>query len=166
MDPKDLPITRHSILLIITKVSAPSWRSPSLSFIVSELLLYAPSSSYVTTSITSQGDLTSFYLILLPLHWVSSLDSSFPALCLFDDLSSSMLLSGTNISLAHPSDLVFFLSILDLTTCSSPLTLVSLFIYLTCLLRSTLLLLFSSRSILSHLISFSSPIFPSPPPSA
>jgi hypothetical protein len=137
------------------------------------LLLCAPSSFDVTTYLTIQGDLTSFSSNLFPLFPESSLDTSFLMSHLFDELYSFALLFGTCISLTHPSGVVSILFILYFTTHLSPLAFYSLLLYSTFLLSSdillylsSLLLLYSSRSILSHLISFSFVIFPTPPPCA
>jgi hypothetical protein len=161
-DPKELPISSCASLPIISKVFSP-YRSLSLSFVMLVLLLYAPSSSDVTTSLTSQGDMTSFSYILLPLLLVSSLGTSSLWSRIFTDLSSSMLLSITDHSSSHPYGIVYFLFILDLTTRLSPLDLFSLLLYSIYLLIATLLvnlsslfLLYSYRSILfsPHLIFF------------
>jgi hypothetical protein len=184
-DPKDLPISSCTSLPIIIKVYAP-WRSLFLPSILLVLLLCASSSFDVTTSLTIQGNLTLFSSILLPVLLVLSPGTSSLGSCLFNDLSSSALLSSVDISSAHPSSTVSFLFILVLTTRSSPLDLFSSIIYSIFLLSltlieylSTIFLLFSSGSILfsPHLIflwipstrstlSFifsSSPFFPSPP---
>jgi hypothetical protein len=92
---------------------------------VSTLVIFTPSSSNVSTYCTRKGDLTSFSLILLPLLSVSSLDTSFIMSHIFDNLSSYMILSGIDISPAHPSFIVYLLFILDITICSSPLSLFS-----------------------------------------
>ena len=93
-DPKELHISSHVSLPISSKVSTP-WRALSLSSIVVALLLCAPSSSYVTMSLISKGDLTSSSSSLFPLLMVSSLYALLLMSHLFDDLSSFVLLSGT-----------------------------------------------------------------------
>jgi hypothetical protein len=151
------------------------------------LLLCAPSSSNVTTSLTSQRVLTLGSSILLTLLLLSSLDTSSLGPRLFNGLYPFSLLSGTYLSPTCPSSTISFIFILDITTRLSPLSCFPLLLYSTFLLRSSLLtylstlfLLYSSRSILfsPHLIFFwipydgsilsclfySSPFFPFPPP--
>jgi hypothetical protein len=142
MDTKEIPILSYASLLRTTNISSLPWSAPpSPSFVLLSLLLYAPSSYDSTPSLVSQGDLTSFSTNLLLLSPISSLDTLFLTLCLFVDLSSSMLLSSIDISpISLP--LLFYLNRFLNSTLLT--------------LRSTLLLLCSYGSILfsPYLISF------------
>jgi hypothetical protein len=120
-DPKDIPTFSCTSPLTIAKTSSPSWRAPLLSSVALALLLYASSSSDVTTSLTSQGDLIFSYSTLLPLLLVSSPHTLLLMPTLFDNLSSSVLLFNTKVSSAHPFDATFFIFILGMTPCLHPL---------------------------------------------
>jgi hypothetical protein len=117
---------------------------------MSMLLHFSSSSFDVTIYLNSQGDLTSSSSTVLPLLLVSSLDTLLLTLCLFDNLSPSVLMSSKKLSLVHYRSAVSFLFILGLTPRSSLLGIIFL------LLRSSFILSLSLLACLSSIFLSSS----------
>jgi hypothetical protein len=158
-DPKELHTSSRASLLIITKVSAPSQRAPSLSF---SLLICDPLFFDVPTSLTGQGNLNSFYSILLLLSPLSSFDTFIQLSSLFNNLSSFVLLSSAYSSPTQPSSAFFFSSWIRLPVLHPLLSFLHVFAQLASLAWFYLHLfwIFFSSTLLdqfsSHLISSSS----------